>query len=63
MDDPVQMLHARLAGRRQADLAAEIGCTTAHVNAVLNRKKPPGPTVLKFLGLERQRVNVYRKLA
>lgn len=38
----------------QAEIAREIGCTRQYINNVLKGRKPPGPELLRFLGLRKR---------
>ena len=53
MADITKQLRARLKGRKQKDLAAELGVSEPFLSMVLNGKKAPGPKILKAIGLKR----------
>jgi transcriptional regulator with XRE-family HTH domain len=59
--DPVEMLAARKAGKTMRELAQEIGCSAPYVNDVLKRKRAPGPSILKYLGLTAVKTVVYKR--
>ena len=54
------LLKARLSAFPTQEKAAwRIGVGMDHLNAVLNGRCPPGPKILKFLGLKRRFVYEY----
>jgi DNA-binding Xre family transcriptional regulator len=56
-----RMLKDRQGSRTQRELAAEIGIHETHLSRVMNEHDDPGPTILKFLGLEKiGSINQYR---
>ena len=48
----IWLLKARQGDRSQGELAADIGVSRPFVHDVLNGKRPPGPQILRYLGLE-----------
>ncbi len=59
MTNPVEMLAARRGDRTLKAFAAEVNCSEAYLCMVLNKKREPGPRVLKFLGLARVKSVTY----
>ena len=57
MADISKKLRARLKGRKQKELAADLGVSEPFLSMVLKGHKAPGPKILKALGL-RQVVTV-----
>jgi hypothetical protein len=56
------MLNEIKGDRPAHELAKQIGCSEALLSFVLTGKRLAGPTILKFLGLERVKTEVtYRK--
>jgi lambda repressor-like predicted transcriptional regulator len=46
-----------MCGRRsQAAVAREMGVSLSYLNAVMSRGQPPGPKILRAMGLRRQTV-------
>jgi lambda repressor-like predicted transcriptional regulator len=66
MTDPIAMLRERQNGKSLRALAREIPCSVAYLSDVLATppKRAPGPTILKFLGLQRHtsRRTSYRRV-
>lgn len=60
MKDPLAMLKRRQGTRSQKALAEELGITPSYLCDVLQRRRDPGPQVLRALGLER--VVTYREI-
>jgi hypothetical protein len=60
--DPIELLK-QIKGRRPLrELAQEIGVSVPFLSYVLNRQRDPGPTILKFLGVERTETVRYRRI-
>ena len=52
--DILRRLRALMSGRTQRAVAAELGISEQYLCDILKGRKPPGPTVLKALGLSRR---------
>jgi hypothetical protein len=61
--DPVQLLEAKKGAKTLKWLADDIGSiSVTYLSYVLRRMRPPGPRVLRYLGLEKiQQPPLYRK--
>ena len=59
----LRMLRTRQGKRSVAALAEEMKVSRAYLHDVLTGSREPGPSILRFLGLEKQitTVTVYRK--
>ena len=51
-DEVLVLLRKRLEDTTQRGLAAKIGVTQQYLCDVLKERRPPGPAILSFLGLE-----------
>ena len=52
--DPLDILHQRLNGKTQRELAGELGISVQYLNDILKCRREPGPAVLHALKLERR---------
>ena len=53
MEDPIFELQTLVKASSQAKVALEIGVTQQYISDVINRRKAPGKSILRALGLER----------
>lgn len=53
LESVLRRLAKRQGDRTQRELAAEVGVSQQHLNDVLAGRRPPGPAVLNYLGLEK----------
>jgi len=58
--DPLEMLRAQLAGQSLRSLARKMRVSNPYLSSVLLKKQPPGPKILRYLGLERVKSVTYR---
>jgi hypothetical protein len=61
MDNPIQMLQKRKAGRTLREVAAEVPCSIGYLSDVLRGRRDPAGKILAYLGIERQVKYVRRK--
>lgn len=61
MNDPIEMLKSLQGAQSRRKFAQEIGISAAYLCDVLNRRQPPGPAVLAYLGLERTVAVTYKR--
>lgn len=61
--DPIARLRAHAEESSARQLAWQIGVSAAYLGEVLAKAKPPGPKILKWLGLERVEKVTYREVA
>lgn len=54
MENPLALLEKRLETQTAVAIAAEIGVSPAYLSMVRRDKKPIGPKVLAYLGIEKQ---------
>jgi hypothetical protein len=54
MDNPLALLEMRIGLTSAARLAEELGVSQAYLSMVRHGKKPLGPKILRYLGIERQ---------
>lgn len=53
MEDPIFELQTRVKASSQAQVAEEMDVSQQYISDVINRRKAPGKSILKALGLER----------
>jgi lambda repressor-like predicted transcriptional regulator len=53
LDDVIDYLRSKTHGRKAAEFAREAGVSTGYVYDVLKRRYPPGPKMLKALGVRK----------
>lgn len=58
MEDPIFELQTRVKASSQAQVAEEMDVSQQYISDVINRRKAPGKSILKALGLERSIVYV-----
>ncbi len=61
--EPLELLRSRMTGKSLRALAREIPCSAPYLSDVLNGNRAPGPRILAYLGLEKEKGPViYRKV-
>lgn len=61
-DDVIDMLKKKQGEMTQKEFAAEIDCSLSYLIDLYAGRRDPGPKILDFLGIERQRVVTYEKV-
>ena len=54
-DEVLEMLTRRQKGRSLREFAAEIGCSAAFLSDLYRGNRIPGPKIMEFLGLTKNR--------
>jgi hypothetical protein len=57
-DDLIELIRSKIPNEMggQAQLAEAVGVTPQNLNDVLNGRRPPGPTLLKAIGVKKSKV-------
>jgi hypothetical protein len=61
-DDVRAMLRKKLKGRKNIDVAAEIGVSPSYLSGIANGPAPPAGKILRALGLRKVRSRMYEKV-